>query len=362
MKNDEKYIRKAFKLGAKGKGSTFPNPPVGAVIVKDGRIIGQGWHRKKGEAHAEVNAINDAIASGEEIRGATMFVTLEPCCHYGNTPPCTDAIIAARISRVVISCPDEFDSRVSGEGIRKLKDAGIRVDTGILADTGAELIEQYRVQRQQKRAFLSVKWAQSIDGYIATASGDSRWISGERSRKFAHKLRSEHGAVAVGARTALIDNPRLTVRAVRSHHKPARIVIAGDTKLPQELNVLSGRPRTIAVYNNEKPIAGERASNVELLKIHSGKNFWQRLLEKLPELGIGSILLEGGGKVIASAFKEGVVDRVYCFIAPMIMGEGIKPVGDIGIEHIKNILRLENPKTRRFGQDIMITGRLNNKS
>jgi len=358
MSSDREYMRLALKLGAKGKGSTFPNPPVGAVIVKDSEIIGRGWHSRRGEAHAEVRAIADAEVNHKDTSGATMFVTLEPCCHHGITPPCTEAIIAAGISRVVVSCRDDCDERVCGMGIARSQEAGLKVETGILNEEGRELIEQYVVQRKKKRAFLSAKWAQSLDGRIATKSGKSKWITNERSRKYAHLLRSQHGAVAVGAKTAMLDDPELTVRMVRSHHTPARIIIAGDSKLPSSIKLLSGGPRTIVVHSDTNPVSGDVLDKVEFLKIPSGPRFWEKLLQKLPHMDIGSVLLEGGSETLTSAFKAGAVDRIYCFIAPKIIGEGIEAIGDLGIDKLDKSLRLDNVRRLKLGDDVLITGRI----
>ena len=350
-------MARALELGALGKGSTFSNPPVGAVIARDGRIIGEGWHRRRGESHAEVVAIEDARSRGEKTVGATMFVTLEPCCHHGLTPPCTDAIAAAGISRVVVSCRDDFDERVSGGGIETLRSRGIEVDEGLLRNEGEELIEQYRVQRTEKRAFLTVKWAQSLDGRIATKNGDSKWISGKAALRFAHELRAEHGAVAVGANTAIIDDPRLTIREIESHHAPTRIVLAGDRQLPASLSVLSGGPKTIVVHSGKKPFKGLLAGDVETLEIPVNEDFWRILLARLPKMGIGSVLLEGGGEVITSAMKAGAVDKAYVIVAPMIIGDGISAIRDVGTANLADAIRFEGMKSKKLGDDMLFWGR-----
>jgi len=355
---DIKYMRRAIRLGAKGKGSTFPNPPVGAVLVKDGCVIGEGWHRYKGESHAEIHAIVNAKKHGAIINGATLYVTLEPCCHHGATPPCVEAIIAAGISKVYIANIDDYDAHMCGTGISRLETAGIEVFPGLMEDKGRELIEHYIVQRVEHRAFLTAKWAQSLDGLIATSSGDSKWISGESARKVAHKLRSEHCAVAVGANTVFSDDPKLTVRNVKSHHNPVRIILAGARELPVDLNIFTPGAKIIIVHSGEFKLDAEPKTDVEFIEIRRDEDFWDELLAELPKRGIGSVLLEGGGKVITSALKAGAVDRVCCIIAPIIIGEGIEAVGDIGTDSVADALKLWDVRREYLGQDILITGKL----
>jgi len=356
-KSDKRFMRTALRLGAKGKGSVFPNPPVGAVIVKDGVIIGSGWHRKCGEMHAETFAIEDALAAGHDLRGTRMFVSLEPCCHHGKTPPCADKIISAGISAVDISCIDDCDSRVCGAGIERLKSAGIEVRTGLLDEEGRELIEHYIVQRRENRAFLSLKWASSLDGRIATKCGDSKWISGEKARRFAHMLRSEHSAVAVGFNTLIADNPLLTVRSVKSHHKPTAVIFAGKRRIPEGLALFESVARVIVVDPSPEQSRFGGSALVETLDIPINKPFWATLLKEIPRRGIGSILVEGGGGIITSALKEGLVDRIYCVISPQILGEGVSAVNDLGIGKVKDALRLDNIRRLYLGDDVMIIGR-----
>lgn len=351
---DIRFMRKALSLGAKGKGSAFPNPPVGAVLVKRGAIIGSGWHRAKGDKHAEVLAIESARNTGHDTDGATMFVTLEPCCHHGATPPCVDAIISAKIARVFIACRDDFDSRVCGAGMSALRAAGIEVIDGFLENEGTELIEQYRVQRTENRAFLSLKWAQTADGHIATKTGNSQWISGERALRFAHRLRAEHGAVAVGANTAIVDNPRLTVRKYRSRHHPARVILAGDRELPASLNVLAGDVRTIVVRSSSD---GERLpEHVEVVQISRDEDFWPIFLRKIFDMGIGSVLLEGGGEAITTAIRARIADKIHIAVAPRLIGGGKPAIGDLGINSLAESIDLDRVRFRKTGDDMVIIG------
>ncbi|MCK5833507.1 bifunctional diaminohydroxyphosphoribosylaminopyrimidine deaminase/5-amino-6-(5-phosphoribosylamino)uracil reductase RibD [bacterium] len=357
VKKDELYMRIAIGLGARGKGSTFPNPPVGAILVKDSRIIGKGWHRYRGEPHAEINAIEDARSNKNNTEGATLYVTLEPCCHYGTTPPCTEAILKAGITRVVVSCRDDFDERVCGMGIAILREEGISVDEGVLADEGMELIDHYRVQRTERRAFLTLKWAQSIDGMIATATGHSQWISGAKALKFGHILRTHHGSVAVGANTVTMDNPHLNIRSVESHHKPARIILVGGRELASSLNVFSNDSTRVLVIRDGEYVGDEILPEfVETLFVPRGKFFWKNLLTSLYERGVGSVLLEGGGKVITSALKAKAADKIFIAIAPIFIGAGISAIGDIGTKDLNEALKLGKVKYRNLDDDIIISG------
>jgi len=357
--NDYRFMRRALELGELGKGSTFPNPAVGAVLVRDGEIIGSGFHRYAGQPHAEILAIRDANNNGFDLRGATMYVTLEPCCHHGKTPPCTQAIIEAQIARVVISCRDIHNSKIDGRGVDCLREAGIETECGLLADEGQELLEYYNVQNREKRAFLSVKWAQSIDGNIATLAGDSQWISGEKSRKQVHRLRSQHSAIAVGANTALIDNPQLTVRMVESYHRPERIVLAGTNHLPHELGILSDDQPVIVIAEPTHELHWRDINeNLTVFFIERGPRFWIEFLRKMYDIGIGSVLLEGGSGVITSAIQSGLVDKLHVFIAPILVGEGTSPVNDLGLLKIADAVKITHSKIHLIDRDIYIEGKL----
>ncbi len=351
-------MRKAIRLGAKGQGSVFPNPPVGAIIVKDHAVIGSGWHRAWGEKHAEILAIESALSKGHDIRGAKMFVSLEPCCHQGKTPPCTTAIIEHGFSEVNISCADDCDSRVCGGGIRTLRDAGIAVRTGLLEEEGRELIEHYTIQRRENRAFLTLKWASSLDGRIASATGDSQWISGEKARKFAHELRSRHSAVAVGFNTLMNDDPQLNVRAAKTHHQPVRVVLAGGNVIPEGMKVFDNSGRVILVNPSKKQPKIQALPDFTSIVIPKDAPFWKTLLTELPKHGIGSLMVEGGGEIITSALVEGAADRIYCVIAPIIIGKGISAVNDLEIKRVSDAVSLESIRYAKFGGDVMITGRV----
>jgi len=360
---DEKYMHLALRLGRKGLGRTSPNPPVGAVIVRDGRILGKGWHHKAGMAHAEIEAIENAKKNGiTNFVGATMYVTLEPCCHYGKTPPCADRIIEEGFSRVVIGTMDP-NPQVSGGGIKKLRQAGIAVTVGVLEKKAIRLIEHFRIYTRLGRAFLAVKFAESIDGKIAASDGSSKWISSESARKFAHRLRNTHDAVMIGARTLAMDDPELTVRHIKGRN-PVRIVLAGRNTVYAHHRIFEDNlARTILVSSLKNPFhSGVPGGNVEIWKLEpntKGQIPIHSVLERLSKENIISVLLEGGSKLIGNAIAEGVADRIYAIISPKIIGHsGISSVGAEIAPDITSALDLADVEYRKLGTDFLITGRI----
>lgn len=357
---DERYMRMALNLAKKATGWTSPNPLVGAVIVKDGRIVGKGYHRKAGGPHAEIHALNEA---GHLAQGATLYVNLEPCCHHGRTPPCTERIIAAGISRVVAAVEDP-NPLVAGKGVKALKEAGIRVDLNVLRDEAMALNGIFIKYITTGRPFVTLKAAMTMDGKIATWAGDSKWITGEAARAYVHRLRLRHDAVMVGIGTVLKDNPHLTCRLRNGKIKqPIRIVVDSKARTPPDANVIKGptEPRTIvAVTRAAPPDRIDRLSRagaqVLVLEDDRGRVDMVSLAEELGRQGITSVLLEGGGELNASAIAAGVVDKVMVFIAPKIAGGSMAPtyVEGPGVELIKDAIALTSPKIRRFGEDIML--------
>lgn len=359
--NDEQFMKLALKLAAKGRGYASPNPMVGAVIVKKGRIIGQGWHRCCGENHAEVNAIQSAT---ENVAGSTMYVTLEPCCHSGKTPPCTDLIIQKKIKRVVIGTADS-NPLVSCKGINRLKATGIEVKAGVLEDQCRSLNEVFFHFMETGLPFVTVKYAQTLDGRIATATGQSQWISSPASLKFAHQLRAEHDAILVGIGTVLKDNPTLTVRMVRGRN-PLRIVVDNCLAVTTEFNVmqdLSGMPTLIATTKSASDPAFRALAKAgaELVRVRSDKNnhvSLQQLLQLLAARNISSVLIEGGSQIITSALKDNLVNRLVTVIAPKILGKGIEAVGDLNIRDLKEAKKLTVKSVARKGTDVIMDCRL----
>lgn len=353
-------MRRALELSKKAVGLVNPNPLVGAVIVKDNRIIGEGYHEHFGGPHAEVNAFKSAK---EDVEGATMYVTLEPCAHYGKTPPCADAIVRKKISKVVIGMVDS-NPLVAGKGIEILRKAGIEVVTGILDSEIKKTNEIFIKYITEKKPFCIMKTAMTIDGKIATAIGDSKWISNEKSRAYVHEIRHMVTGIMVGIGTVLSDDPELTTRREgKISINPVRIIIDSTAKIPLDSKVLKcdEKTKTIIVttkFASETKIEAIKQKGAEVI-VTPSENNWVNLnylMGVLGEMGIDSILLEGGSTLNYSALDEGIVDKVITFISPKIFGgtSGKTTVGGKGIEHVKDSILLCDTQVSRFDEDIMI--------
>jgi diaminohydroxyphosphoribosylaminopyrimidine deaminase/5-amino-6-(5-phosphoribosylamino)uracil reductase len=361
---DELYMKRALRLALKGEAWVSPNPMVGAVIVKKDRIIGEGYHQKFGGNHAEINAINHAT---EPIKGATIYVNLEPCTHYGKTPPCIESIIAAKPARVVIGTPDP-NPMVGGKGIEALKRHGIKITVGVLEESCKELNERFFKFMRTGIPFVTLKFAQSIDGRIATASGHSRWISSEQSLKFAHALRSHHDAVLVGSGTLSKDDPELTVRLSRGRN-PLRVVVDSHLRISPDARILKDQDKAKTLIAATTHADREKRARlmdlgVEVLAVDTDKDRRVDLMRLLMEMGkrnISSILVEGGADIITSMLVEQLPDRVVIIIAPKIVGKGLEAIGELGIKSINEALRLSYRKVRRLGDDLIIDGRIEKK-
>jgi len=358
-KKDEQYMRRALQLARRGMGKVNPNPMVGAVIVRAGRIIAEGYHHKFGEDHAEIDAINKASGG---IRGATMYVTLEPCCHWGKTPPCVDTIIEQGIKEVVIATLDPHPL-VDGKGVQILRDHGIEVTVGVLEQEARAVNEVYFYHTQTGLPFVTVKYAQSLDGRIATSQGNARWISSEASRKYAHRLRAQHEAIMVGIGTVLADDPQLTVRLVKGRN-PLRIVLDSRLRIPAHAQLLQDEGKTLIVTTEEHgkdKAAAIGKEGKEVLVVQRGTDGWvelRSLMKMLAERGISSILVEGGAEVITSFLKEGLVNRMVVITAPLILGKGIEGIGDLGISDLHEAIRPSSYKVSRAGEDVIFDLRL----
>ncbi len=360
-KIDEMYMERALALAAKGRGTTTPNPMVGAVIVKDGRIIGEGYHIRAGEGHAEVNAFRNAV---EDVTGATMYVTLEPCSHYGKTPPCADKIVEKKIGRVVVGALDP-NPLVAGRGIEKIRNAGIPVVTGILAEKSVALNEVFMKYIVTKRPFVLLKAAMSLDGKIATVGGESQWISCETSREEVHRLRHELTGIMVGIGTVLADDPMLNCR-IPGGKQPVRIVVDSHLSIPENSRLAGSAkefPLIVAAVEGSDAAKKERleAENVQVLEVPAdagGHVDLNRLMDALGEMKIDSILLEGGGRLAEGALQAGIVDKVQFYIAPMLIGgEAAKtPVEGRGIAALSQAWHISDWKAEMMGDDIKITG------
>lgn len=356
---DAEWMRLALDLAALGEGDVHPNPLVGAAVVSEGRVVGRGYHRRFGGPHAEILALDEA---GDAASDATLYVTLEPCCHHGKTPPCTDRIIAAGVRRVVIAARDP-SPQIDGRGIACLRDAGIEVVEGILSDEAERQNEIFFTFVRRRRPFVQLKLAVSLDGRIATKTGDSRWISSEASRIEGHRLRRRFMSVLVGVQTVLCDDPLLTVRHVVGP-SPVPVVLDRRGRFPPTARLLDHHPSPIVVTATAD-IGQElcsRGARIWRLSDGAGRIDLHRLLADLAESGIDSVLIEGGGETAAAFLDAGLVDKVSLFIAPILIGgRGAVPaVGGIGAERVTDALRLERVTTRWFGPDLLYTGYLPN--
>lgn len=357
MENFEKYMKIALDLAKERKGYTHPNPTVGAVIVKDGKIIGKGYHYKAGLPHAEREAIKDAKSKGYDLKGSTMFVTLEPCCHYGKTPPCTDAIIEEGISKVVVATLDP-NPLVEGKGVEILKKNGVEVVVGVLEKEAKKINEDFFVYISQKRPFVHIKVAQTFDGKIATKTGSSKWITSEESRKYTHILRNQATAVLVGSNTALCDNPSLTVRYIQTEKQPIRVLLDSKLKVPFDYNIYNDDAQTIVITsknadkNKVEKLSQKSHLKVYFLDMYNGKFMVKDILDVLYQNQIVHLLVEGGKEVITSFIKEGYFDKISIFMAPKLIGEdGISSIGNIGVLDINESIKLKVDDFKLFGED-----------
>jgi diaminohydroxyphosphoribosylaminopyrimidine deaminase/5-amino-6-(5-phosphoribosylamino)uracil reductase len=350
-------MRMALRLARRGLGCTSPNPPVGAVVVARGEIVGRGYHRRAGLAHAEAEALQDA---GRRARGATLYVTLEPCAHRGRTPPCAAAIITAGVRRVVVGAADPNPS-VRGNGAGQLRRAGITVDMGILQASCEQLIAAFRKHVTTGLPRVTLKLAASLDGKIATITGESRWITGEDSRRFVHRLRAEHDAVLVGAETVIRDDPELTCR-LRGRRNPLRVVLDGRGRVPAGARVLAetGNAPTLLAVDRRVAAARLRApqqQGVEILRLpaRAGHISMRGLLQALGDRAVMSVLVEGGATVAAAALAAGIVDELLVFYAPKLIGSDGRPMlAGLGVRRMQQALHVGPLRVKRFAQDVLI--------
>ncbi len=355
--SDQRYMALALALGRRGHGNTWPNPAVGCVIVKDGRIVGRGWTQPGGRPHAEVVALAQA---GAAARGATAYVTLEPCSHHGKTPPCADALVAAGLARVVVALTDP-DARVNGQGLERLRAAGIEVTTGVLEAEARRDQIGFLSKVTRGRPMLTLKLATSLDGRIATASGESQWITGPEARRHVHALRMRHDAVMVGAGTARADDPSLTVRGMGAVQQPVRVVLARHLDLPTDSNLartahdvpvwLLHGDRAEAARREHWDEAGARLIEVP---VREGQLDTRAALEALGAAGLTRVFCEGGGGLAASLLMEDLVDDLIVFSAGIALGaEGWPALAALGISHLAEAPRFELADTRAVGGDVM---------
>ena len=363
---DIEYMRRAIELAERGVGFTNPNPMVGAVIVKGGKVIGEGWHERCGEWHAERNAFKNCTVPAE---GATMYVTLEPCCHYGKTPPCTEAIIEHGIARVVVGMEDP-NPLVAGKGIALLREAGIEVVCGVEEEALREQNRVFLKYISTKLPWVAMKTAMTLDGKIATRTGDSKWITGAEARAYVHELRHRFMAILVGIGTAVADDPLLNCRIEgRGVRQPIRVVVDSNARLSLDSQLVktAGEYRTIVAHTRfapEERVKALRETGVEMLlcKEKEGLVDVRNLLELLGQSGIDSILLEGGGSLNYTFLSEGLAYELYAFIAPKIVGgmNAKTPVEGAGMEKMADAINLELENVLNIGHDVLLKLKVKN--
>lgn len=360
MTADERFMRAALALAARAQGRTRPNPMVGAVVVSPrGTIVGRGYHPRAGQPHAEMLALRRA---GRRARGATLYVTLEPCRHVGRTPPCVPAVVSAGVRRVVVAMEDP-NPAMRGRSVRTLRQAGVATRVGVLRAEAERVNPIYLTWRRRGRPFITVKVAQSLDGKIATRTGQSRWISGPAARRYAHQLRASADAMLVGVNTILADNPRLTARGVGTLHPLVRVIVDSMLRTPPTARVLRGggpvwiattaaapaaRRRALIARGAELLILPRRARGVDL----------RALGRRLAQREITHLLVEGGGELIASLLRDGLIDRWVAMIAPTLIGgrTAPTPVGGAGIASLRRATSIQVTASRRLGHDFVIEG------
>lgn len=368
----EKYMRLAIEEAKKGEGFVNPNPLVGAVIVKDGKILGTGYHKKYGENHAEINAILDAKKKNNNIENATIYINLEPCSHYGKTPPCADAIIKNKFKRAVIGCLDS-NIKVAGNGIKKLREAKIEVVENVLEEDCKKLNEVFFHYINTKKPFMVMKYAMTMDGKIASVSGKSKWITSEKSREHAHLFRKKYSAIMVGINTVIEDNPTLNCRIKENPKNPIRIILDSDLKIDLKSNICKTSKDIKTYIASVKPTAKsnknmEKKKELEYLGIEIietspkdlSKDYKVNLQELIKILGeeknIDSVLIEGGATLHSALLKEKLIDKALIYIAPKIFGglNAKTPIAGEGIEEPDNAIKLIGGKLKNIGEDLFM--------
>lgn len=359
--NDEHWMRKALRLAEKGRGKTSPNPMVGAILVKDSKVVGEGYHAKAGEDHAEIVALQRA---GEEARRATLYLNLEPCAHFGKTPPCAPRVVEGGVTRVVIGMEDP-NPLVKGKGIEILRKAGLDVSVGILEKECRRLNEVFCKYISEKVPFIILKVASTLDGKIATRNGDSKWISGKASRRLVHRMRNQVDGILVGIGTVLKDNPLLTTR-IRGGRDPYRIVLDSRLRIPEEANVIGTSPSKAIIAATELA-SRERIEKLEkrgartlIFDSKEGRVDLKSCLSKLGEMGITSILVEGGSQVNGSFLDEGLIDKLVLFLSPRVIGDQQAPgiFGGRGVLNLQDAVGLREIRMKKVGEDVFLEGYL----
>ena len=351
-----KYIELALKLAEKGKGTVSPNPLVGALVVKRGKIIGKGFHKKAGEDHAEIIALKEA---GKRAKHGTLYVTLEPCSHWGRTPPCTEAIVKSGVSEVVIGMKD-VNPLVGGFYV--LKSRGIKTRIGVLEEEAKKLNEIYVKYMKTKKPFVILKVAATLDGKIATSTGNSKYITSKESRTYVHQLRDEVDAILIGINTLLADNPHLDTRLV-SGKEPFKVIIDTTLRFPMNAQVMKHPDKVIIATTKKAPkkkikLLQQKGVRIIETPIKKGKVSLEEVMIELGKQEITSVLIEGGNQINSSALREKIVDKILLFTAPRLIGKGIDAFGDLGIKTLDQTINLKHMTTKKLGHDILVEGYL----
>jgi diaminohydroxyphosphoribosylaminopyrimidine deaminase/5-amino-6-(5-phosphoribosylamino)uracil reductase len=357
--DDVRHMARALQLAKRGLYTTDPNPRVGCVIVQDGQVVGEGWHRRAGEAHAEIHAL---AAAGPEARGATAYVTLEPCCHHGRTPPCSAALVKAGIARVVAAMPDP-NPLVASQGIAELEKAGIRVEIGLLRAESEQLNPGFIARMARGRPYLRVKMAASLDGRTALASGESKWITGEAARADVQRLRARSAAILTGIGTVIADDPSLTVRDLDTGRQPLRVVVDPQLRMPPAARMLTLPGTTLVVTGAERmnATAALRAAGAEVisLPVVSGRMSLTLLLEQLAIREVNEVLVEAGGTLSGELLQAGLVDELVIYLAPHLLGSNAHGLFNLpGLETMAGRIALDIQDVRAVGRDWRITARV----
>jgi diaminohydroxyphosphoribosylaminopyrimidine deaminase/5-amino-6-(5-phosphoribosylamino)uracil reductase len=358
---EREFMRRALGLALRGQGRVEPNPMVGCLITHEDHVIAEGYHRRFGGPHAEVEALRRARRS---VRGATAYVTLEPCCHTGKTPPCTDALLKAGVARVVAAMVDA-DPRVQGSGLRRLRRAGVQVDVGLLEAEATDLNRPYLKRTRHGKPYVILKWAQSVDGKIATRTRDSKWISGESSRRIVHCLRARVDAVMVGIGTVLADDPHLTARNVPVRRVATRVVLDTRLRTPRHAHVVTTAAQTpTLILTSRNALAaqaakarqfGRQAVEITPVRLRRGRLDLTAVLEELGRRQMTNVLVEGGGEVISNLLDRRLADEAYAFVAPLLIGgrQAISAFGGLGVRRVSDCSPPGQPAPRRVGQDLL---------